>query len=467
MNDPQKAQLLRKTAFALPPVAVPISRKARLAVVLGTLLAVLDLGLVNISLPAMAAALGVGQSQAVWISTVYQLSCAAMLLVFSALSYILGRRRVFLGGLLVFSAGALGASLAPGFAVLIGFRALQGLGAAALLSLGPALLRHSYPLHRLGRAIGLNALVVAFGLAAGPLLGGMVLAIGGWRWVFALNIPIGLVAAWLTWSTIAIEPLHRGSFDWPGALFSALMMVGMLLALERFGQGTGPALALIWLLLALAAGWLFVRRQRSAPRPLLPLGIFRNARFALAIATTLLAFIAQGLAFVALSFLYQSGLGYSPLEAALLFLPWPVALLVSGPWSGRLADRVDPAWLSTAGLLVFLAGMSWLAWSSEGAGIAALASASLLCGLGYGLFQAPNNHEVMANAPLELSSTASGVLASVRTLGQSLGSAAFALVLSLFAGAMPLALWMAVAAAGAALLVSLLRIAASPLERTP
>jgi DHA2 family multidrug resistance protein-like MFS transporter len=182
--------------------------------------------------------------------------------------------------------------------------------------------------------------------------------------------------------------------------------------------------------------------------------------------TTLLAFIAQGLAFVALSFLYQSGMGYSPLGAALLFSPWPVALLVSGPWSGRLADRIDPAWLSTAGLLVFLAGMSWLAWSSEGAGIAALAAASLLCGLGYGLFQAPNNHEVMANAPLELSSTASGVLATVRTLGQSLGSAVFALVLSLFAGAMPLALWMAVAAAAAALLVSLLRMAAPPLERT-
>lgn len=445
------------TTAPAPPYSTADPR-ASLAVVLGTLLAVLDLGLINISLPTLAVGLDIAESRAVWISTVYQLVCAATLMVASALSYILGKQRVYLSGLLLFILGSLGSALAPDFTVLMYFRVVQGLGAAALLALGPALLRDIYPPTRLGRALALNALVVAGGLVAGPSLGGAILFFADWRWIFALNLPLGLVAAWLTITSFTTESVSRRQFDWQGALYSAAVMATLMLALERLGHGTSSLTAVVLGALSITFGILFIRRQQQAPYPLLPLGIFNQTRFSLSLITTLLAFTAQGLAFVALSFLYQSVFDYSPLKAAMLFAPWPISLLLSGPWSGRLSDRYNPALLSSAGLLAFLGGLVILAWGSYEQSILVLVLGSFWCGLGYGFFQAPNNHEIMANAPVLLSSTASGVLATVRTLGQSLGSAAFALAWSFQGGRVDLTLWVAFAATLIALVSSTARL---------
>lgn len=434
-----------------------IDNKARLAVVLGTLLAVLDLGVINISLPTIAASLGIPESQSVWVATVYQLVAAASLLIFSSISYNFGRRFIYCLGLGLFVGGTLGAALAPGFEVLIACRVLQGLGAAALLSLGPSLLKAIYPPHQLGRALALNALVVAFGLGAGPTLGGLVLWLGDWRWIFLLNAPVGFLALVLAWQSLPRDPRRHQAFDWTGAVLSALMMGGLMLAFERLSHGDRPWLAPAYLVLAVAAGGLFIARQKSATKPLLPLRIFNNVRFSYAIAVTLFAFTAQGLCFVALSFLYQTTLGYSALVAALLFSPWPITLLFSGPLSGRLSDRYNPAVLSTWGLMVFLLGIVLLAWSSAQGSLWLLLASSVICGLGYGFFQAPNNHEVMANADSDMSASASGVLASVRTLGQSLGTALFALLYAMTAGNIPLALTVAVGVTGLALLLSVQR----------
>ena len=151
-------------------------------------------------------------------------------------------------------------------------------------------------------------------------------------------------------------------------------------------------------------------------------------------------------------------MGAAPLQAALLFTPWPLALLLSGPIAGRLADKVDPASLSTAGLALFLMGMASLGWLSAAGQVIYLLLPSLLCGLGYGFFQAPNNREIMGSAPRALSANASGVLATVRTFGQCLGTALVALVMALPFGNIPLALWVATGVALMALLLSALRL---------
>ncbi|OEY66022.1 hypothetical protein BG841_05825 [Marinobacter sp. X15-166B] len=424
----------------------------------------------NISLPSLAAGLRIAESQAVWISTTYQLVCAATLMVASALSYILGSKRVYLAGLLLFTLGSLGSALAPDFAVMMGCRVLQGAGAAALLALGPALLRTIYPPNRLGRAVALNALVVAGGLAAGPSLGGIVLFFADWRWIFALNLPVGLMAIWLTQDSFTAESLRKSRFDWQGALYSALVMAALMLALERLGHGSGAVFPAVLTALAVIFSVLFVYRQRKAPQPLLPLEIFSQTRFSLSIITTLLAFTAQGLVFVTLSFLYQSQFNFSPLKAALLFAPWPVSLLLSGPLAGRLSDRINPALLSSVGLLAFLSGLTVLAWGSHVQSLPALVTGSLWCGLGYGFFQAPNNHEIMTNAPIALSSTASGVLATVRTLGQSFGSAAFAFAWAFYGRRIDLTLWVAFAFTLVALASSTARLKygrGSPVPDTP
>jgi MFS transporter, DHA2 family, multidrug resistance protein len=436
----------------------PQRRLAVLVVVLATLMAVLDLGIVNIALPTMARELGVAGSQAVWIATVYQLVCAAALLFFAALSRLVGHRRIFTAGLVLFTLGSLGAALSTSLEVLLACRAIQGLGGAAILSLGPSLYRVIFPRRLLGRAIGLNAMVVAVGLASGPSLGGVVLSVAGWPWVFAINVPTGLVAIWLAWRALPHEPLCRRDFDWPGALLSMLMMGGFLLAMERLGHGESYGLVSGLAVASLLAGGLFIWRQGRAPAPLLPLSLFEEPRFATASVVSILAYTAQGAAFVALPFLYQSVMGATPLQAALLFTPWPLALMLSGPLAGRLADRLDPALLAVGGLALFLGGMVSMAWLSAAEHAAYLVLPSLLCGLGYGFFQAPNNREFMASAPLALSASASGVLASVRTFGQCLGSALVALVMALPFGTLPVALWLAAGVVLAALLASVRRL---------
>jgi DHA2 family multidrug resistance protein-like MFS transporter len=429
-----------------------------MVVVLGTLMAVLDLGAVTIALAAIARDLGVSTSQAVWVSTTYQLVCAASLLAFSALSRRFGHRRVFAAGLLMFTLGALGAALSLGLEMLLAFRALQGLGGAAILSLGPSLYRVIFPSRLLGRAIGLNALVVASGLACGPLLGGLLIFLASWHWLFVLNAVLGSLALVLVWRALPSGLGERSAFDWVGALLSVLMMGGFVLSMERLGHGGSLWVVAGMALASLVTSGLFVCWLRRSPTPLVPPLLFAEPRFASAVVLTALAFTGQGAAFVALPLFYQSGMGASPLQAALLFTPWPVALMVSGPIAGRLADRYDPALLATLGLSLFLLGVAGLAWLSESGSVMALMLPSLLCGLGYGVFQAPNNREIMALAPVAMSAAASGVLATVRTFGQCLGTASVALVVALSAGAVQGALWVSAAVTLLALLFSVYRL---------
>ncbi|GEK48800.1 MFS transporter [Bisbaumannia pacifica] len=440
-------------------------RMATLVVVLATLLAVLDLGIVNIALPSLASSLGVEESQAVWVATTYQLVCAASLLSFAALSRLVGQWRVFTCGLVIYSLGALGAALAPDLELLLVWRVVQGLGGAAILSLGPSLYRNIFPRRLLGRAIGLNAMVVAFGLASGPTLGGVVLTLGNWPWVFALNVPVGLVAIGLAWRVLPYEQLRHGGFDWLGALLSVLVMGGLVLTMERLGHGGHYLLVSGLGVLSLLSMAVFVWWQRRTSTPLVPLSLFEAPRFASASIVTVLAFTAQGAAFIALPFLYQGVMGVSPLDAALFFTPWPLALLVSGAVAGRLADKRDPALLVAGGLGLFLCGMVGLGWLSTTGSAVYLLIPSLLCGLGYGFFQAPNNREIMGSAPLALSANASGVLASLRTFGQCLGSALVALVMALPFGNVTLALWLAAVLALLALLASVLRLS-QPVQLT-
>ncbi|MHB0776854.1 MFS transporter [Halomonas sp. WWR20] len=436
----------------------PQRRLAVFTLIMGTLMAVLDSGIVNIALPTLARQLDVPGSRAVWVTNVYQLVCAALLLSFAALSHLIGRYRLYIGGLMVFTLASLSCALSRSLEALLVSRALQGVGAAAMLSIGPSLYRVIFPPRLLGSAIGLSAFVVAFGIAFGPSLGGGILYLASWPWLFAINVPIGLLALWLAWRALPREPAKPGAFDWPGALLSAVMLGGFVLSIDRFGHGGHGGVVALLLLASLLCAGLFVWRQRRAPRPLVPLVMFAEPRFALAAAVSLLAFVAQGAAFVGLPFLYQTQMDLSPLQAAWLFTPWPLALMFSGPLAGRLADRFNPTLLSSLGLGVFLLGMLAFAMMSVEATALDIVWRATLCGLGYGLFQAPNNRELIGSVPLELSANASGILASVRTFGQSLGTALVGLVMALSFGSLTLALWLGCASVLAALLLSVRRI---------
>ncbi|BBI48238.1 hypothetical protein HORIV_06590 [Vreelandella olivaria] len=269
------------------------------------------------------------------------------LLVFAGVSELITRRRLYLFGLATFVAAALGAALSRNLETLLVFRAFQGLGAAATLSIGPSLYRAIFPSRLLGSALGLSALVVAGGYAAGPTLSGVILSFADWPWLFALNVPLGLCSLWLAKRALPREAPRKGSFDVAGALLSIVMLASFFIAMDAVSHAAPIWQSGGWALLAVLACAGFIARQRRAPYPLLPLSVFAELRFTLAVSASGLAFIGQGLTFVALSFFYQEQMGFSPLETAWLFTPghWlSCSLALSrGAWPTVLIPVFSPA----------------------------------------------------------------------------------------------------------------------------
>ncbi|MGP9679791.1 MFS transporter [Halomonas sp. AOP27-A1-41] len=430
---------------------------AVLALITGTLMAVMDTTMINLALPTIAADLNASAARSVWIANMFQVVCAAFLLVFAGVSELVTRRRIYLFGLGTFMVGALGAALSRNLETLLVFRALQGLGAAATLSIGPSLYRAIFPSRLLGSALGLSALVVAGGYAAGPTLSGVILSFADWPWLFALNLPLGLCSLWFAKRALPRDKPRQGSFDVLGALLSMLMLASFFLAMDAVGHAAPFGLLGAWILLTIASAAGFIMRQRRALYPLLPLSMFAEKRFTLAVSASGLAFIGQGLTFVALSFYYQEQMGLSPLETAWLFTPWPLGIMLVGPLAGRLADRINPSVLSSTGLGLIIIGLVALALVDETMGVMESLWRTALCGIGFGLFQPPNNREMMGSLPAERSASVSGVMSTIRTVGQSFGVAIVGAALAL-GFEVQITLWLGAATSFLALLASLSRV---------
>lgn len=449
---------------------------AMISVMIATTMAVFDGSIVNIALPQIAQSLDVPTGEAVWVANGYLLSVAVTLAAFSALARRTGFRALFTSGIAVFTLASLGCALSTSLPWLIAMRVLQGVGGAATLSIAPAIHRSIFPTRLLGRILGLNALLVAASTAIAPMLGGTLLAALSWQWLFAINVPLGIVGTVLARRAIPKARVRGLPFDTAGALLSGVAMAALIMAADacaQLGDGGRAYLPLAYAAAAVAAGMAFVRRQRRAPEPLLPLDIFASTRFSMAALTSMASFVGQGIAFIALPILMQSAYGYSPFASALLFTPWPVAIVLIAPHAGRLADRHRPATLATAGLAVFAFGLALLALLPYNAPAWDIAWRELVCGAGFGFFQSPNNREMLANASRERSSNASGVLAIARTFGQCLGTALVGVILSAYAAhaasggrltgtalaqAIKWTLWLAVAATVSALVVSSRRL---------
>nr|WP_318381569.1 MFS transporter [uncultured Enterobacter sp.] len=444
------------------------------AVMTSTTMAVLDGAMVNIALPQVARSLDVSATSAVWVANGYLLATAMTLAIFAALASRMGFRTIFAFGLTLFTLASLGCTLSTSLSTLTFWRCVQGIGGAATLSIAPAILRAVFPNRLLGRILGLNALLIAASTAIAPVLGGTLLATLSWQWLFAINIPLGLLALALTLRVIPTHPSRtRDPFDVPGAVLSALLPGALIMAASAFSHHGGNQHPLmsgsLYGMVALVSGAAFVWRQRRAPNPLLPLSMFNSARFSLAALTSLASFVSQGMTFIALPFLFQSVYGYSALVSALLFTPWPLGIMFAAPHAGRLADRYPSTLIATVGLCVFAVGLALLAILPEHAPMWDIGLRSLVCGLGFGCFQSPNNREMLANVSRENSSYASGVLAIMRTFGQCLGAACVGVILSLFAQsalqealAVRLALWVALAATLLAVAISVIRTRISP-----
>jgi DHA2 family multidrug resistance protein-like MFS transporter len=405
---------------------------------LGIALSVLDGSIVNLALPSISRDLHSAASQSILVVNAYQVATLAMLLPCAAFGDRLGYRRVYLVGVAVFTAASAACLLSSSLHLLIAARAIQGLGAAGIMGVNAALVRLTYPSSMLGRGIALNSVVVATSSVAGPSIAAAVLSLASWHWLFALNIPLGSLLLWLgrkalpsnTAPTSPHPPLLAVDVGL-NVMFFGLLFVGLSGLSGGFGKSgqlasTGEGLAA--LSLAIVFGFVYFRRQRGQPMPLLPVDLLRIPVFAFSMLTSVSAFAAQTLAFVSLPFLMLDAWHLSPLHAGLVITAWPCGVVAVAPIAGRLIGRFHGGLLGGIGLIVLCSGLALLAGMGHQPTIADVAWRLLVCGLGFGLFQSPNNHTIVTSAPLRRAGAASGMLGTARLTGQSFGAVLLAII---------------------------------------
>ncbi len=412
-------------------------------VCVGAFLGQLDASIAGLVLPTLEQTFSAPVAVVEWVAIAYLVTLAALVVPFGRLADLAGRKLLYVGGFLVFIAGSALCGFAPSLAWLIAFRVLQAVGAAMLQANSVAIITAAVARRRLGRAIGVQGAAQAIGLSVGPSVGGFLIDSLGWRWVFFIAVPFGLIGTVLAWlvlpttSTVG-DREHRERFDWIGALLLGPCVALFLFALT-FGNDwgwTSPVLIGVMLLAMLCLG-LFVVAELRAESPLVDLGLFASRMFTIGIVAGLLSYsVLFGCLFL-VPFYLERILGRTPAEAGLLLSPVPLALGVTAPLAGALTDRYGSRLPTVTGMFLSAVSLLVLAAAPDGGLPLVLVLLGLL-GVGLGLFTPPNNSAIMGSAPERQLGVAGGILNMTRSLGTSLGvaltGALLGLLLSLYTG---------------------------------
>ena len=371
--------------------------------------------------------------------------------------------RIYLGGLALFTLASLACACSWSLESLLIARALQGIGASGIMSVNTALVRFVYPSRLAGRGFGNNALVVATAFTLGPTIASAILAVGHWPWLFAVNLPFGVIAILIGLKTLPPTPRAPHAFDFLGAAMASACLGLFIIGLGSAAHKAPPLMVGLELLGALVLGWILSRRHADHPAPMLPIDLFRRPVFALSAATAICSFAVQGLAFVSLPFYFEDVLQRSQVETGFFMTPWPLVVAFMAPIGGRLSDRYPAGILAGIGLALLGVGMALLALLPATPSIINIVWRMAICGLGFGFFQTPNMRALMSSAPGDRSGGASGVVATARLIGQTTGAALAALCFGLAGhngAAVALALGAGFAAIGS--VMSFLRMAVAP-----
>ena len=449
------------SAVIIPGEGLPaLQRRAAMAAILTSVaLATLDAAITNTALPTIARDLGTDAAGSIWVVSAYQLAMVAALLPLASMGEIVGYRRVYISGLIVFTLASLACGMAPTLPFLTASRVIQGFGGAAITGVNLALIRSVFPKALLGRGLGFNALTVAMSFTIGPTVASAILSVATWHWLFLINVPFGAVALTIALRTLPATPRAGHSFDIVAALLSGAMFSLVIFGIDGVGQGGSWPMVLVEWGTALGCLLALLRRQSGHVAPMLAIDLFRAPVFALSAVTSVCSFSAQSLAFVSLPFLFQHGFGRSQVEAGFLMTPWPAVVAIMAPIAGRLSDRYSTGLLGGAGLFTLGIGMAALALLPANPSVADIVWRLLICGAGFGFFQTPNLKAMMSSAPPQRSGGASGIVATARLFGQANGAALVAVCFSASEASGPqLALWLGSAFATAASIASLLRL---------
>jgi len=429
-----------------------------IALCLGTSLGVLDGYIVAVALPTLSADLGVRPSEAVLVVTIYQLVLVMTILPFSALGERIGLRRLYQYGQWVFLTASALCFLARNLSLLLCTRALQALGAAAILSMATALIRETYPRKQLGRGLALNNVVVSTSTAAAPVLGGVILSYLSWRYIFMLTPPLALLSIWMGRRNLP-DPVYRPKpYDVTAAAMCAATLGLTIAGIEGAVHGARLAWALSSVAGGLSLGFAFVRRELKSDAPILPVDLLAQPVIGLAFLAALLTFIGTSTLMLSLPFRLQAEYGFTPGEVAAAILPWPLTMIVVSPLAAELSDRYRAPLLGSIGMVIAAIGVGSLALLPATPGHWQLTWRTMLVGMGFGMFFSPNARAIVHLTPPNRVAAAGGLISTNRLVGQTLGATLLATLLSLDVGTSAVTAWVVVGLALISLSCNLFRL---------
>jgi len=408
-------------------------RWAMISYLVGLAMSVLDGNIANTALPSIATQLHASPAASIWVVNAFLLTVGICVVPLSSLVDIIGYKRVYQGGLVIFTLASAGCSLPHSLNTLVLARVIQGMGAACIWSVSAAVMRYTYPRALLGRGIGLGGFVVFTSAAAGPSVASAILAITTWHWLFAINIPFGLLALSMSERCLAPAEGSRHRWDFWSAVLNGIAVTLLITGIDGIGNGKARAILVAELIGAAIAGTALVKRQSHLSVPMLAIDLFKRPIFALSSSASLCAFMAQGLAVVVLPFYFIDVMGFSQVMAGLLLSPWPIAAGIMSHISGRMADRVPIRVLGTIGMAGMTSGLILLGLVGAHPTVFQIVWRAALGGAGFGFFGAPNNRAMVASAPKERSGGAGGISTMSRLLGQSIGVSVVAVIFGLSA----------------------------------
>ena len=405
----------------------------------GIFLSVVDGNICNVALPTISQELGVSSADSIWVVNAFQLVIMMTLLSFSSLGELFSYKRVYVSGVVLFTVGSLFCAMSHTLPLLIASRAFQGIGAAMMMSVNTTLVKIIYPKKYLGKGVGINATVVALAAVTGPTLAAGILSFASWPWLFAINIPIGIVTFFMAFRHLPDNPTHVEGrhFNVRDALLNAAVFGLLIGCIEMYSHGAKSVTVLVGVALLVVLGSIYVRTQLRRRWPMLPFDLLRIPVFSMSVLTSIISFTAQMTAMVAIPFMLLHTFGMNAVETGLLMTSWPLVIVFVAPLAGSLIGKVHPGILGCFGLLLMSTGCFLLSYIPADASHPDIAWRLALCGTGFGFFQSPNNHMLLTSAPNHRAGSAGGMLATARLVGQSTGAALVALFFHLFGDGAP------------------------------
>lgn len=396
-----------------------------IAVGSGVFLATMDGSIINVSLPTLVRALGTNFTVVQWVVLGYLLTVTTTMLSFGRVGDIFGKKKIYLLGYAVFLLGSALCGFSMTVYWLIAFRILQAVGAAMIMALGAAILTEAFPPRERGKAMGMIGAIVSVGIAIGPALGGIIIGGLSWRWIFYVNLPVGIVGAIMVWRYIPdFRPGKQQSFDYWGSLTLFAGLLALLLALT-FGQFHGFLDSAVLALFGLSLVFLliFIILETHLAQPIIDMKLFGNSLFSMSVATGYICFVALAGVLILIPFYLEDILGYDTVHVGLLMGIVPVMMGLSSPLSGLWSDRVGTRPITVIGLFVLFLGYLAATTLTENTTAMGYAVRMFALGLGMGIFISPNNSAIMGTAPRHQLGVVSGFMAITRTLGQTVGVA--------------------------------------------